>query len=139
VQYGHEKTPKSAPDTVKVSGNLLPTGYASNHQAHTRTLTKETHPEPTFNAGYLSERFLRLRKRNDYLHWGGTGPPFVSTLKFEMAHPEKQEPRGGKRDPWAKVTYDARRSGYEMNVTDESPMIRDKRLVDHVRPVTVAS
>ena len=39
---------------------LLPTGFASNHPAHTRTLTKEPNAAPGSGLEFLPERFQRF-------------------------------------------------------------------------------
>ena len=51
-----------------------------------------------------------------------------------MCHPRKQVPIGGARDEMGRVVYDSRRSGYEMNVTPESPITRLNQAA--ARPVT---
>lgn len=121
--------------------NLLPTGFASNHQLHTRTLTKEIHPEGPDGMQFLPARFLRQRMRNDYLQWGGKNT-YETTAKFELAHPRVQVPIAGARDemPWGEtgvsVMYDGRRSGYEMNVIAESPITRLNQATEAARPMT---
>jgi len=133
VSDGWGSVPKQA------RAGLLPTGYASNYPAHTRTLTKETSVEPENGMQFLPERFMRLRKRNDYLHWGGEGPT-LSTSKKELCHPRIQEPLGGVKEELVSgdvsVMYDGRRSGYELNVTPDSPLNFQRFVSAAARPST---
>ena len=60
---------------------------------------------------------------------------FESTAKVELCHPQVQVPVGGAREGDVSVVYDSRRSGYEMNVTPESPITQIRKMK---RPVTAA-
>ena len=107
---------------------LLPTGYATNYPPETKPYGGGKEPPSALQ--YLPEKFRRMHIRNTHLQWGGE-KQYESTAKKELCHPRVQEPLGGKpTETDVNVMYDFRRSGYENNVTQASPITPRRKLID---------
>ena len=106
----------------------LPTSYATNYPPETKPYGGGKEPPSALQ--YLPEKFRRMHIRNTHLQWGGE-KQYESTAKKELCHPRVQEPLGGKpTETDVNVMYDFRRSGYENNVTQASPITPRRKLID---------